>query len=226
LRADPCRAWREQLGAFVLDQLDPAQRAATKAHLDGCAACSAEVDSLRPVAALLPRAELERVESPAMAPPELRERITGAIEGERRGRRRTRRRFGLALAGACAALAAAAVLAVSLLGSTGSGGIAKQATFASLPPGIELSAQLHPRDFGTEIDLHVLGIRPGSRCTVSLIDAEGGRVPAGSFRYLYDGDSDDAVLTSALPVERIGFITVRAGQRVFVGTINRKESAS
>ena len=44
------RVLRERLGAYVLDGLDPAERAGVDAHLAGCASCRAELASLAPLA--------------------------------------------------------------------------------------------------------------------------------------------------------------------------------
>ena len=71
MKADDCRVWRERIGALVLGQLDPDQRASTEAHLDGCPDCRAEADALAPVAALLSRVDPETTRTeprPAPAP--------------------------------------------------------------------------------------------------------------------------------------------------------------
>jgi anti-sigma-K factor RskA len=66
------------LGAYALDALDPADRARIDAYLERDAAARAEVDELRETAAslaLLPASSLD-------APPDLWERISGAIAAE------------------------------------------------------------------------------------------------------------------------------------------------
>jgi anti-sigma factor RsiW len=47
MTAEECRIWRQRIGALVLGQLEPDERAATEAHLDGCPACREEHESLR-----------------------------------------------------------------------------------------------------------------------------------------------------------------------------------
>ena len=59
--AEAHRAWRERLGSYVLGQLDAEERTATEAHLDGCAECREELRTLAPVAAILSRADPERL---------------------------------------------------------------------------------------------------------------------------------------------------------------------
>ena len=61
MTTDECRVWRERLGALVLGQLGPQERAATEAHLEGCPDCRAEADALAPIAAVLQRADPERL---------------------------------------------------------------------------------------------------------------------------------------------------------------------
>jgi len=50
MTAEGCREWRERLGAYVLGHLTEDERAATSAHIEGCAACRAEAESLAPLA--------------------------------------------------------------------------------------------------------------------------------------------------------------------------------
>jgi anti-sigma factor RsiW len=80
------------LGAYALDALDADDRARVDAYLERDAAARAEVDELRETAASLALAARPSLD----APPELWERIAGAIAAERRrppdaGRRRRAR---------------------------------------------------------------------------------------------------------------------------------------
>jgi Putative zinc-finger len=219
MKTDECREWRHSLGAYVLGDLAADQRAGLEAHLEGCADCRAEADSLRTVAALLPLADPDRVERPAPQPsPELGQRIAATIGGEReRGhRRQRRRRFGFAFGGAVAA--AVAVLAIAILPGGGSGQPEQRVDFASLPAGIAIDAFLEPHAYGTEIRMYVKGVRSGTLCQVFLRGPHGERVPAGTFRYRY-GDDSEAVLSSALDLSRTRAIGVRAGNRTFIAPV-------
>lgn len=223
--SEPCREWRERLGPFALGHGDPAERAAIQAHVDGCPACAAEVASLTPVANALLLADPEHIASPQAVPRDLGDRVAARVAAERRGtRRRTRRRFALALSGAAASIALIAVGALSLLGSSGAG--TEQVNFGRLPDGVELGATLTSRPFGSEIRVHVVGVQPGTMCRVSLTRADGSRVPAGSFRYLYDGNSNEAVLTSALKPADARTITVQAGPKSFTAPIPKQEESA
>src|SRR5215208_413502 len=120
---DDHRASRERLGALALGQLSPEERAAIEAHLEGCAECRAEAEALAPMAAMLRRADPERL-SPAPAPP--------PYLGDRSARRRRRARIGLGL-GAAAAATAAVILAIVLTGSSNERPAGQTVAFHGLP---------------------------------------------------------------------------------------------
>ncbi|HEV7482663.1 MAG TPA: zf-HC2 domain-containing protein [Solirubrobacterales bacterium] len=221
MKTDECREWRHSLGAYVLGDLPADERAGLQAHLEGCAECRAEAESLKSVAVLLPLADPDRVIRPAPQPsPELGERIEATIGGERkRGRqRRQRRRFGFALGGVATA-AVAALLALTILPSGGSGEPEQHVEFGSLPGGVKIYATLEPHAYGTEIHMYVKGVRSGTLCRVYLRGPHGERVPAGTFTYRW-GDDSDAVLSSALDLSRTRAIGVHAGNRTFVAPVD------
>ena len=124
--------------------------------------------------------------------------------------------FSTAAAAACAAL----VLLIAVGSSPSSGTGAQTVAFHSMPHGVAISATLQPRPFGTEIRMHVQGIRSGTLCRVTLRRADGTAMPAGSFRYRYGG-KEPAVLTSALDLSAADAIAVRAGGRTFVASMRQ-----
>jgi hypothetical protein len=219
MKTEGCRDWRHLLGAYALGDLADEERAGLEAHLDGCAECRAEAESLETVARLLPLADPDRFSRPAPQPsPELGKLITAAIGREQRVVRRRRRwQFGLALSGAAAATAA--VLAILILPGGGTGQPEQHIQFGSLPAGITIDATLEPHAYGTEIRMYVHGIRSGTLCQVYLRGPHGVRVPAGTFRYRW-GDDSTAVLSSALDLSRTRAIGVQAGNRTFVAPVD------
>jgi hypothetical protein len=220
MKAEGCREWRHLLGAYALGDLADGERAGLEAHLDGCAECRAEAESLRTVAQLLPLADPARFSQPApKPPPELAERIAASIGGERRvAVRRRRWRFGLALGGATAAVAAA-VLAIAILPGGGSGNPEQHVEFGKLPGGVKIYATLEPHAYGTEIHMYVKGVRSGTLCRVYLRGPRGERVPAGTFTYRW-GDDSTAVLSSALDLSRTRAIGVQAGSKTFIAPVD------
>ena len=220
MRAEDCRQWRERIGALVLGQLSEDERFATEAHLDGCPACRADAEALAPVASLLGRTDPDRL-APA-PPPRLGERIVGRIAVERRAERRRRTRLRVGLTAAVAAAAAAA--AVTLVG-TDQGTPAETVAFRSLPRGASAEATLAPRPWGSEVSVQVHGFRPGTLCRVWLRRSDGKQVSAGSFRYVYDGESDHAGLSSALAPDDATAIGLRAGSKTYVAPLSRSAGA-
>jgi hypothetical protein len=222
---DDHRVWRERLGALALGQLGPEERAATEAHLEGCAECRAEAESLAPMAALLRRADPERL-SPAPAPPAyLGDRITRRIAAERSATRRRRVRIGLGLGAAAAAATAAVILAIVLIGSSAEPPAGQTVAFHGLPKGVSVHATLEPRPWGSDISVRVWGVRPGTLCTVWLRREDGTRLPAGSFRYVYAGESAEPQLSSGLDPPEVTAIGVEAGSRTFVAPVRSSAAA-
>jgi hypothetical protein len=212
-----CREWREALGAYALDQLPAEERAAVEAHLEGCADCRAELESLAGVVRLLPLADPERIAAAPSPPPTLAGRVAATIHAERRTVRRRRLRLGLALSGATAA-AVAVVLAIFVLPG-GEAPPETQVSFGSLPAGLHIGAKLIPHAYGTEIHMYVKGAPSGALCRVFLRGPHGRRVSAGSFRYRW-GDDSNAVLSAALDLSRTKAIGVRVGGRTFAAPVS------
>lgn len=217
MSAESCREWREALAAHALGQASEQERTALEAHLEGCAACRAERDSLAGVARLLPLADPAHFDTAPSAPPSLADRVVATIRAERRAQRRRRLRLGLAFGGATAALAAA-TLALLVLPGGSNGAPERHVAFASTPPGMKISATLEPHAYGTEIHMYVQGAPSGTLCRVFLRGPHGTRMPAGTFRYRWGNDAD-AVLSAAMDLSRTRAIGVQVGPRTFVAPV-------
>ncbi len=223
MKAEGCREWRERIGALVLGQLSEDERFATEAHLDGCPACRAEVEALAPVASLLERVDPERLAPSPAPPPGLREQILRRIAAERRTERRRRTRLRLGLAAAAAAVVAAAVLVVVGMGGSDRGSPSQTVAFRSLPRDTFAEATVAPRPWGSDVSIKVYGFRPGTLCQVWLRRSDGTRVPAGSFRYVYEGEGEH--LSSALALDDATAIGLRVGSRTYVAPLPPTRSA-
>jgi len=212
MTAEDCRRWREQLGSLALDRLDPGERAALDAHLDGCPACRDEAASLKALARILPLADPGK-DAPAQPPAGMGQRVAARISA---ARRRTGRR--LALGGAIAALVAlTAVLALPSL-STYEGG----------DGAVVIAGTLQPGPLGTEIRMQVSGVRSGTLCRVFLRRRGGARAFAGSFRYRDGsggGERSEAVLSSGLDLSRADAVGVVAAGRTFIAPIGSEPAA-
>lgn len=161
---------------YSLGRLEGAQAVAVQAHLDGCPECRAELRELRGAAGALAQADPDRVAEPPAAPPaSLRAAIFTEIAKERPRQRRSR-----------AVMLAAAVLAVCL----GAGAmVAHEATspdgrpvsFTARPEGVQATAAVEGKGWGTMVHLDIAGLPQGKRYMVWLEQSDGSRMPAGSF---------------------------------------------
>jgi hypothetical protein len=226
MRTEHCRDWRVSLGAYALGHLDAEEKAGLEAHLEGCAECQAELETLGSVAKLLPNADPVRFESAPEPSAELGRRIFQKVTAERKAekkRRRRRRQFGF---GGVAVATAAAALALVIIPGGNSGGPSPEqhVQFSSLPPGVEIGAKLEPHAFGTAIHVYVSGVRSGTLCQVFLKGEDGTRYPAGSFRYRW-GEDSEAVLSSGLDLSSTAQIGVIAGKTTFTAPVNPAATA-
>ncbi|MEV6283862.1 zf-HC2 domain-containing protein [Kribbella sp. NPDC051770] len=174
------RALREQLGAYALGQLTPAEVTAVRAHLDGCPECRAELAAIAPLAEPLRLVDADRVSAEPAAPPAaLEASILAAIGSEPRRRRPIGRWL----------VAAAAVVVV------GAGGVGIGYGLAPKPPEIPLepvavavadpavhsTADVVPHTWGMEIKLTATGFASGRTYRVVVVTADGRTAPAGEF---------------------------------------------
>jgi anti-sigma factor RsiW len=183
---------REELGAYVLGALDPAERDAVAAHLAECRACAAEHARLAGLPALL--AHADGLEIPA-APPGVEERVLDRIARERGGGRRRRRlRAGRLIPGwargralAAGALAGAAlgagVTAVVLDDDDGTAARSSYSLVLSGSGGASARAELSPGRGGTQLHMWVKGLPPGGEAVYEVrCERPGWSASAGTFR--------------------------------------------
>ncbi|MER6942947.1 zf-HC2 domain-containing protein [Nonomuraea sp. NPDC000554] len=169
-----CRDYHSLLGMHALGRLPDAELATLLAHTDGCPGCRAELDSLDQVAGALGHANPDRVASSPAPPPWLRDSVVTAV-GVQHLRRRRRRRLLAWTGGLATAAASAAIIATVLV--SGAGGH----TVSYGAQGMQISAELDARQWGTAVNLKVSGLDNGQRYLVWLERGDGSRVPAGSF---------------------------------------------
>jgi len=171
--------YREQIGAFVLGELDGGELEAMRAHLDGCPVCRAEVRELEPVVAALADADPDRIDEYPRPPGDLEESTLAPISWEIRRARDRGRRFrwsGLAAAAIC-------VVAIGLAGLAWlvEPAAAVEPLAFTRAPGVKPVGHLIAHASGTEIRLVVSGARDGQPYRVTLVSKDGKRVNAGTF---------------------------------------------
>lgn len=216
MSAESHRDVRDLLGAYALDMLEPGRRAAVSAHLDGCAACRAELDFVAPAVEILPLADPDRVSALPVPPPELGERILAGVRGQGppRGRAWRIRRT------------VAACVAVLLVGF-GAGAAAGHAAFAPGPVplegvattvhggGMTAEADLVPHTWGVEIRLTGTGFTAGRTFRATLFDEAGTAYPAGEFVGVGEERMVCNLNSSLLRQDAVGFeITDESGEAV------------
>ena len=125
---DDHNRYAEDVGAYVLGALEPAEQAAFEQHLAGCAECQREADGLRVAVDALPRS-VDQVPAPASLKASLMQTVrseAGAGAGAQSPARRSRWRGLLLARPAFAAAAAALFVAIGigagvLVGALGGG---------------------------------------------------------------------------------------------------------
>jgi hypothetical protein len=201
-----CEAWQPALAGWVVAQLGPAEEAALLEHLEGCAACRSEAESLLDVAAVALGADLGTTSPEGLSPsPGLGERILGRVARERRAR--WVGRASVAMAGAAGAVMAVVLVAAAVRDDDGGGTLRGEAVvFAQLGAGVDAAAVVAPDGGGSLVQLTATGLDPGVTYALWLTPPGGGyrdRVAAGTFRP--DGDGEvDVRLRSALPAAEMG----------------------
>ncbi len=221
---------REELGAYVLGALEPAERAAVAAHLARCPDCAAEHARLAGLPALLERAE--GLEIPA-APPAVEERVLDRIAQERGAARRARRpllarlpgwaRGRTLIAGGLAGAALGAGATALVLTDDAAEQQRSYAVALRGDAGASARAELAPGSGGTEVHLWVEGLPPDGDTVYEVVcERPGWSASAGTFRVDSRGRAY-AVLTTAARIgeyERIRVVRRSDATSVLSGQLN------
>ena len=208
----------DDVGAYLLGALEPAEQAAFEQHLAACPDCRAEVERLRVAADALPRS-VDQVDPPASLKAALMDAVRsdarsaeGASAPERRAPAPRRSRWRGALLGrpAFAAAAAAVVLAIgiaagALVGLPGGDDQAvhtAQVDRTRMPSG---TAELVVEDDGGNAVLRVRGMQPPPDGHVYEVWLEhDGRVERSSlFTVARDGSGAAAIPEGVDGVDRV-----------------------
>ena len=211
LRPEGCRARRDDLGAYVLGALGPAERAEVEAHLADCPSCRDELATLAGLPGLLSRLSLEEVDpAPELLQPPI-ERLLGDVA---RSRRRQRLRLVLAAVASVLVIGGAA-LALGLHGLGGGDGRHPTVALSSADATTHVSGSLDlaPEPWGTSVALKLAGVPPGTRCWLVALGPGGRREVAGTWRASYDGTASVDGATAIPVAELRGFAVEKGGHR-------------
>src|SRR5689334_3963988 len=189
-----CREIKQALGVYVLGAIDPAERAQVDEHLSSCQDCREELASLAGLPAMLrkvPVVEAERLAAPEQDP-ELAgvpsaEMLTSLIGRTTNVRRIHRwRTVAAAAAVAVVALGGGAFVANALQSpgaqAPGSSAPSWHQTSGGGPvAGAHLTVRYRDEPWGTQMEVNVTGLQPGSVCQFQVTDATGGKSMVGSW---------------------------------------------
>jgi hypothetical protein len=189
-----CREIRQALGVYVLGAIEPAERALVDEHLPTCQECREELASLAGLPAMLrkvPFVEAERLAAPEQDP-ELAEvpsaEMLTSLIARTTNVRRIHRWRGVAAAAAVAivALGGGAFVANALQPSgpsaSGPTHVTWSQTSGSSPvSGAHLTVRYRHQPWGTQMEVNVTGLQPGSVCEFQVTDAAGRRSVVGSW---------------------------------------------
>ena len=194
-----CREIKQALGVYVLGAIDPAERAMVDEHLSSCQECREELASLAGLPAMLrkvPIVEAERLaaleQDPELAGVPSAEMLTSLIARTANVRRIHRwRTIAAAAAVAIVALGGGAAVAKALQPSGGNAPpgqtqTAWQQTSGNGPAGTHLTVRYRNEPGGTQMEVNVTGLEPGSVCQFQVTDATGEKSMAGSWKAWQD----------------------------------------
>jgi Putative zinc-finger len=187
-----CREIKQALGVYVLGAIDPAERAQVDEHLSSCQECREELASLAGLPAMLrkvPIVEAERLAAPEQDP-ELAgvpsaEMLTSLIARTANVRRIHRwRTVAAAAAVAIVALGGGAFVANALQspGGQGPGTSWQQTSGTGTVTHAHLTVRYRREPWGTQMEVNVTGLQPGSVCQFQVTDATGGKSVVGSWK--------------------------------------------
>jgi hypothetical protein len=190
-----CREIRQALGVYVLGAIDPAERAVVDAHLAVCPDCREELAGLAGLPAMLRKVPIVEAERLTMAELDLgtgelpTKEILDSLVARTANVRRIHRWRGL--------VAAAAAVIVAL-----GGGVAVTKALQPQVPaprrphvvawldvahtnaatGASLTVKYRQMSWGTDMLVHVTGLKPGSVCQFLITDNSGQSWPVGSWK--------------------------------------------
>jgi len=183
-----CGDIRRALGVYVVGAIEPAERATVDAHLSHCSDCREELAGLAGLPALLgrvPKEDAERLllddEQLEEAPAELLDSLLQQVSA----RRRARRWRGIAAAAAAAVIAiGGGIIGGALVSHAHNASVSADAYLAKgSDRATHVTAAVYYRSesSGTEMQVEVTGIRPGTQCVFWLTTSGGRHVWVGDW---------------------------------------------
>jgi len=182
-----CAQVRLELGAYLLGAIEPAQRALVNLHLRSCTACRAELSDLAGLPSLLRRVAADTASQllyddtlHVIAAPPLNTLLRRVAVIRRR-----RRILIIATAAIIAVATASGMLALhaTVRPPAAVAAAAWAVTVRGTSPATRARAAVRytGRPWGTELQVSITGIAPGTRCQLLVIGAGGQKIAAGGW---------------------------------------------
>jgi hypothetical protein len=195
------------LGAYVLGALDATERLEIEEHLRDCAQCRDELVRLAPLPGLLGQVSLDDVLAPE---PPIRPADASPPAGPTPP---SHRRRMIATVAAAALLLVGVGLAGRVVIDGGSTTTATTWSTSTGPAGIEATAALVDRGWGTDIELAMDDLPAHKRCRLIVIGSDGRVETAGWWTTGYSAEAEVPASTS-IESDAIDRMEIRAGSRV------------
>jgi hypothetical protein len=214
-----CSVREEDLGPYLLGQLDPYEARRVAEAVDSCACCTEEVRRLRPVVQALARGVPGLDDEPIPAPEPALDRALATMHDAQAARRRRARSRAVLAAAALVLVIAGAVGGVVIAGGEDRPS-SRDVTLIGQGAATG-SVELSRREWGSALVLEVNGLAPGKAYGAWLADESGQRVPAGTFRPTSDGSArlEGAASLRLGDAATVG-VTELGGEDVLRATLN------
>ena len=184
-----CAQIRLELGVYLLGAIEPAQRAVVDRHLAACRSCRAELSSLAGLPSLLRRVPADVVQR-LLADDTMQAMPEPPLNGLLSQVTAIRRRSRLLAAAAAVAAAIAAASAVQVLHDVtarppAAVAPARAVTAEATNPvtGIWAAVRYTARPWGTELEVSIAGVAPGTHCQLLVTGQRGQVISAGGWDF-------------------------------------------
>lgn len=224
-----CRNVRQALGVYVVGAIDPAERILVDLHVASCAECREELAGLAALPALLalvPAHDAERLMDESTELREFEEppaELLASLLREVSARRAAGRWWGIVAAAAAVVLAAAVgVTGAHILARSTPGpapiAVGRSETVSAYNPKTHVGAVVSYKatSWGTMMDVSVTGIPAGTVCQLWVVNSDGTKSPAGSWKVAYGQSHAEYPGSAELDAKDVSQFQVISGGQVEV----------
>lgn len=215
--------YRELLGASLLGELQPEERAELARHLAGCPECRAESELLGETADRLGGGGAE-------PPPDLEDRVVERVLGDAPetapNAAPSRLKYVLPAAAMLVVLIGAVAVFPSVFGFDGGTpglGETEEISFSGSPQGVVPEGSVIAHTWGTEVVMEVSGLEDGEVYTVSVVRGDGSEVEGGTFIGVGANEIDCEMNAAVLRQDaRAVLVTDSEGRQVLRSELERR----